>query len=422
MSNAGAISAVTELLSEILNNNILKDGLSFEIYTTSPDKITSINSGQCILNLYLYRITFNQGWHNHNYPSRDSAGQRIGSPILALNLHYLLTSFGSGGKNEFEEQKLMGKAMQVFHEMPVIPRSLIEQSTKPYVQSSGLADQTENIRITPEQLSTEESFRIWSSLQTNYRLSVGYQVTVVLIESTKSVRTALPVSGTTPPDHLGRQIRVVPYRQPTVDSISNSDGDGEPIIAGSSLLISGRNLIAEDVRVMSGLNVINVDTISDNMIKTSPLPTLTAGVLPLQVIHCVDDEMDSASNVKPFVLHPVISSPTVPISPTVSNVTGSATKEGKIEINVKPEIGRRQQVKLYLNKIELTKGEEALGYTLYPPADNGITASASSTGKVVFDFKNIVAGTYLVRLQVDGAESPLVFDTNDGYYEPKVEI
>src|SRR5262249_21332193 len=56
-----------------------------------------------------------------------------------------------------------------------------------------LADQIERVRITPQPLSLDELSKLWMMFQTGYRISAGYQVSVVLIESTRPSRTPLPV-------------------------------------------------------------------------------------------------------------------------------------------------------------------------------------------------------------------------------------
>jgi hypothetical protein len=56
----------------------------------------------------------------------------------------------------------------------------------------GLADQLEQIKITPEYLSTEEMSKLWTAVQSHYRPTAAYMATVVLIESSQA-RAPLPV-------------------------------------------------------------------------------------------------------------------------------------------------------------------------------------------------------------------------------------
>ena len=97
--------------------------------------------------------------------------------------------------------------MHTLHETPVLARDAIRLaldapppvtgSVLPPAQRSlvaaELADQIEQIKITPQSLSTEEMSRLWTALQAHYRPSAVYQASVVLIESTRSRKSALPV-------------------------------------------------------------------------------------------------------------------------------------------------------------------------------------------------------------------------------------
>ena len=48
-----------------------------------------------VLNFFLYQVTPNLGWRNADLPSRENGGSRTTYPPLALDLHYLLTAYGS---------------------------------------------------------------------------------------------------------------------------------------------------------------------------------------------------------------------------------------------------------------------------------------------------------------------------------------
>jgi hypothetical protein len=47
-----------------------------------------------------------------------------------------------------------------------------------------LHEQVERVRITLQPLTLEEVAKLWNVFQTPYRISVAYEVSVVLIEST----------------------------------------------------------------------------------------------------------------------------------------------------------------------------------------------------------------------------------------------
>ena len=73
----------------------------------------------------------------------------------------------------------------------------IRCSTPRAIQAS-LADndldlQPERVRITALPLSLDELAKMWTAFQTQYRVSAGYRVSVVLIQSALPIRAPLPV-------------------------------------------------------------------------------------------------------------------------------------------------------------------------------------------------------------------------------------
>jgi hypothetical protein len=62
---------------------------------------------------------------------------------------------------------------------------------------------------------------------------------VVLIESRRSARSALPVANDK------RRIYVVPFRFPAIDDVVSTLGDRAPIAVGSTIAIRGRDLLGD---------------------------------------------------------------------------------------------------------------------------------------------------------------------------------
>ena len=119
------------------------------------------------LNIFLYHVASNAGWGNTDLPSRDTQGNRMTNPPLALDLFYLLSAYG---KSDFDGEILLGYAMQMLHETPVLPRAAIRTalgSAAPPgpLAASDLADQIEQIKITPQLMNIEEVWKLWTALQ-----------------------------------------------------------------------------------------------------------------------------------------------------------------------------------------------------------------------------------------------------------------
>jgi hypothetical protein len=129
------------------------------------------------LTLFLYLVVPN-GELRNALSARPtlSEGQR---PPLILNLYYLLTalpptSVPDSTDRTLEAHRLLGAAMQVFHDHAVMSGSLL----------LGQLDPATVLRITPEPMTLEDPARISSGLFDGaYRTSVVYQVTPVQIDA-----------------------------------------------------------------------------------------------------------------------------------------------------------------------------------------------------------------------------------------------
>ena len=228
MSTALAIAGVTATLRDLLNDGLINHNVSGILGSTvavsalPPDRVVPANGVEGTqLNLFLHRVSPNLGWRNHHLPSRDSSGQqRLTNPPLALDLHYLLSAYSA---EELGAEILLGYAMQLLHELPVLDRQAITTALNPSpavsaalpptlqaLASCGLAEQLEQIKLTPEHLSPDEMSKLWTAVQAHYRPTTAYMASVVLIESTQPVQMSPPVLSRGPVDPVtGRDRGVV---------------------------------------------------------------------------------------------------------------------------------------------------------------------------------------------------------------------
>ena len=149
--------------------------------TASPPVTTKPTSSI----IFLYQVTPNLGWRNADLPARDGRGNRIANPPLALDLHYLVTAYGT---QDLNAEVLLGYAMQLLHETPVITRAQLRTvlgTPSPVdgtfvpgrfgtLSAEDLADQIELIKIVPNYLSSEELSKLWTAMQARYRPSMAY--------------------------------------------------------------------------------------------------------------------------------------------------------------------------------------------------------------------------------------------------------
>jgi Pvc16 N-terminal domain len=191
VSNHLAIAAVTETLRTVIGRafEIDPDVPGATVTTHLPAQAAPGPSDGHRLNLFLYAVSFNQGWRNEPLATSVKPGE-TGYPPLALNLSYLLTPYEVGDDGHLGHV-LLGKGMRALHDYPVLdPRDIRDA-----VPGNDLHLQVDRVRVAPTQLSVDDMSKLWTTFQAPYRLSAVYQVTVVLIEGRRAPKTPLPVLG-----------------------------------------------------------------------------------------------------------------------------------------------------------------------------------------------------------------------------------
>jgi hypothetical protein len=410
MSNYLAIATVTASLAQLLSA-VGSDVSGATVTHVRPDGAEDATPTTGV-NLYLFQVTPNASWRNSDLPTRDANGRLVQRPRAALDLHYLLTFYGN--ESQLEPQRLLGSVVRTLHAKPVLTPQNIRDTIRanPFLATSDLADAIETIKFTPMALSLEELSKLWSVFfQTPYTLSVAYQGTVVLIESEESPQRALPVRA--------RNLYVETFRQPMIEDVASAAGANDPIVVGSTLLVHGRQLRGDETRLLLGGSEVTPEDVTDRQIRlplsSPPVPAgaLRAGVQSVQVVHKrmlgtpPEPHRGVESNVAPFVLRPTIQ------NVQITSVGGGGDGlQAEVTVDVTPTIGQRQRVTLLLN--EMT--EEA------PAAYSFVAAPRTADSpSITIPIRGVDAGQYLVRIQVDGAESVLDVAQNQ-YTGPTVEV
>lgn len=420
MSNFLTIAAVTALLRHVLQDAIVTDVGGATVTTNRPSSIT-IGAQNPIVNIYLWRVTPNVALRNADVPTRSSDGEPTRSSIAALDLHYLLSFYGNEGS--LEPQRLLGSVVSALHAQPFLTHQMMQVllndpnfKTDPnysIVNDSGLANEVESVKFTPVSLSSEELSKIWSVFfQTPHALTVAYEASVVLIEGKLTVRRPLPVRT--------RELFVVQLRQPVIEEVISQDGEGQPIVHSSTLLILGKRFSGENMFVRIFGVEVQPDSISETQVslRLSILSDdiVRAGVQGVQIVQpmmkdgqVAEDHWGIESNAGVFVLRPVIA------SVIATKVPASGTEPQSVDVTVvgvKPIIGKAQRVVLLLDR----SSKDLPSYTFLARPR---TADSDS---ITINTVGVEEGEYLVRIQVDGAESPLTCDSQGKYNSPKVTI
>lgn len=394
MSNALAISAVTAVLQYFLNSvcNAPSSPLgSVSVSALAPDIVqSSLGSGTGVkpqLNLFMHQVTPNASWRNMELPSVAADGStRLGNPPLALDLHYLLTAYAS---EDTQAEGLLGFALQMLHENPVLPRDQIDfalgrlPTTNPFASvlaASGLGSQIEMIKITPATMGREEMAWIWTALKADYRPSFAFDVSVVLIQTPRTSSFPLPV--------LSRDMTVVPTSSAPSFAIV-LPGTETAALPGDTVTVTGQfvsgtcRVVLTNQHLSTQVSVIP-STVTGASVSFGIPANTPAGFYNLSVI------VSSASgavlqNTKPLplALAPTIASP--------STATAVTTASGTlVTLSCNPRALPSQSISLALAGIAV-------------PAQT----FASSTTTLSFQFPTLASGPYLARLRVDGVDSPV---------------
>jgi hypothetical protein len=129
MSDYLAVGGVTAVLKALLNTGLADGGPATVLVSPpgitnkAPDLIPTGQDEPAQLNLFMYYASINPALRNLDLPSVSANGAQMSNPPLAINLHYLVTAYGA---NPFDPEILLAFAMQVFHNTPVVPRTVIQ--------------------------------------------------------------------------------------------------------------------------------------------------------------------------------------------------------------------------------------------------------------------------------------------------------
>lgn len=422
MSNYLAIAAVTATLQKTLQRTIQRDVEGARVTTTRPE-----NSGgtpETGISLYLYHLKRNTALGNADMPPRQRKGELTRRNQLPLDLYYLISCYGNDV--ELESQRLLGSAMRTLEDSAILSAPMIREAVSdpnyPFLANSDLSEQVEMIRAEFVPISTDELSKVWSVfLQTPYTLSVIYKITVVVLEGEEPAAIALPVRDR-------RTIGSAFSKQPTIDFVMAAEGRYQPILSHSTLAIRGKMLANAITLVrICGVEVVPA-SIKDSEITVPislvPPEALRAGVQGLQVIHGQGYEREALnadpqprleSNAAPFVLCPTIKK----VNLIEVEGTDDDARNAEIEVVADIIVGQGQRAILIMNERATV---QPVAYTFNAKPRNGDSTI------LTFAVRGVKIGEYLVRIQVDGAESKLQIDTDSNsstfeqYISPTVTI
>jgi Pvc16 N-terminal domain len=421
MSNALAIAGVSAVLQSFLSNSYTGTSALFggtpTVSVKPPDIVQGAftpGSSENQVNLFLHQVTHNQGWRNEFLPSVGADGRtQIANPPLALDLHYLLTAYGS---EDWQAEALLGFALLMLHENPVLTRNDIRTAisklpvndpTNPLsaaLISAGLADQIEMLKITPATLGREEMAWLWTALKADYRPTFPFQVSVVLIEPQKPAVSRLPV--------LQRDITVQPNVLSPLPAITGVFPPNGQAVAnlGDTVTVQGTNLNGA-----TGVLLIN----SLRQIEQTVTPLLNAGNTSFQF---VPPNLNAPGELPAGIYNLAAQVPSGPdtvntnslpfaIAPNISAWAPGMIASGNVTLTVPctPFLQPGQEVFLII-------GDQQAA------ADPFTTATNSPS--FTYPALQPTGGFVPARLRVDGVDSPIIdmTQTPPVFSGPKVQV
>ncbi len=383
MSNHIAIAAVTTTLMTMIQTQVSADPVvaGGKVTAFPPDVARTSNTGNQ-LNLFLYRTSIDAAWRNMDPPSIRPG--EIGQPPLPLVLSYLVTAYGENDQ-EILGHRMLGIAMSVLNDQPILSRAAIREIQSPEASGSGLDQQVELIRLIPDPRPLDEISRMWTTFGTGYRLSVSYDAAVLLIDSTDTPSAPLPVlmrgAGDAGPAALATLA-------PQIDLVT-APGAQVSAQPGDTITLVGRNLAVATGIQVTGIRLAQPTVLTPTLNQTtgyltfqipSP-PTIPAGMVAIAATY---DGAGAAA----------LPGNAVPLAPTLTNGQPLKTKldaqgGATVRVTCAPDVQPGQTVALIV------------GSQIVPG-----TSPASATGSLSFTLAGLTAGTtYPLRLRVDSVDS-----------------
>ncbi|KUO19543.1 DUF4255 domain-containing protein [Streptomyces dysideae] len=227
MSNALAIAHVTQALALLIESNL---GPEFgEAVKVEPRKPPAEPPAEPTISVFLYQVTPNTSQRNNDLPTRAPDGRLIKRPAAALDLHYLISAYGE--ETELVGQRLIGAVVRALHEIPVLPKDVIEQAgERPYLTGSDLVEAVQRVRFTPMVMDIDETSKLWGMLhQTPYSLSVVYQASLLFIDGRETPVPAKPVERP--------EVRVLPFGAEGAPVPSGAEPAGVPSTDGPATVV-----------------------------------------------------------------------------------------------------------------------------------------------------------------------------------------
>ena len=173
MGKYTVISDVSSGLVNLLSSSLVPEIIpnKNQIFLGNPK-----DNPRASLCIYLYNVREERGIQANNMISQGIDRQRY--PSVYLTLNYMITPLSSseGKFRALEEQKLLGRVIQIFNEFSVLDDKDFEPAQN---------NHPTNIKISLEEIEQDDQFKVFQSQDMPYKVSLFYRVSPVELISTK---------------------------------------------------------------------------------------------------------------------------------------------------------------------------------------------------------------------------------------------
>jgi hypothetical protein len=402
MNTGFAVAAATVALADRLHV-LISDSVPGARVTTLNPGSESLRGGDPIVNLYLFRTARNGFVSNNDLPTRTAAGRALASPVMKLDLDYMISFFGNDAK--LDPQRLLGLVVGGLNAEPFIKQEALHATIASTPWLGGEPDPElpmDAIRVTPLNMAPDAMARLWSEF-----VNVPYQLTQLYTVTPVSLVTVLPVAPVLPVRRIG--LRGTPSSNVAIISIVNAADSELPLQGGGQLAIRLVNpaqpgltvklngVAAQGVK--AGFDADGFAALLVDLSVSQPAP-LTAGPLSVQVTRTAQAKrlVGESQTVHTSIVPSFAQLPAIEKGQLLATMTLPVRRESAAEVLLFP------------------RGAPQLPSRSIPC----LPRNALSTS-LVAPLADVPAGRYMVSVEIDGVATLLDF-SGETYTGPIVDV